>query len=200
MDISKLPKLSDTQSQPPPPDALQGDRAPVASDPLPVLMYRQPGLGVDIWISVIVGILLLMMGRDFGRYAVAKITHQPFHTGVLWEDDTPKAGQEKDYFDLTGYTALSDMGIFLFGAMLLFEAAAKTVAVLLKTGPLAILSLSLALLLTLVATIINLYACIKLFDFGITPIISGLAVAFGGWILYDEWQTISLISRQSKAT
>jgi hypothetical protein len=72
--------------------------------------------------------------------------------------------------------------------------------VLLKTGPLAILSLSLALLLTLVATIINLYACIKLFDFGITPIISGLAVAFGGWILYDEWQTISLISRQSKAT
>ena len=191
MDFSKLPKLSDSKSETPPPASIVSVQ--------PVAAPRRPGVGVDIWISLVIGLLLLTMGRNFGSYAIAKISHQPFHTNVTWQDDTPKAGQEVNYFDLEGFTALSEMGIYLFGAMLLFEAAAKTVAAFLSPGIVSILFLAIALLFTILATGINVYACIKLFGAGITPLTSGLAVAFGGWILYDEGHTLQILRRNVRA-
>ena len=41
-----------------------------------------------------------------------------------------------------------------------------------------------------VAVVLNITACVKMFGAGITPLLSGLAVAFGGWILIDEWATL----------
>jgi hypothetical protein len=80
------------------------------------------------------------------------------------------------------------MGIFLFGVVLLVEAAAKTFLVL-KPGAFSRGFLMFAILLTFCGVLLNIYACFKLFDFGVTPLLSGLAVAFGGWILFDEWAT-----------
>ena len=150
--------------------------------------YQPPGIGADIWISLVIGILLCYLGGTFGRYAISRITHQPFHTGVNWTSG-PKDGTEVDYFELEGFTAWSDMGVFLFGLILLFEAAAKTV-LLLRPGKPARIALMLAILLTVLGVLLNMIACAKLFSAGITPMLSGFAVAFGGWILFDEWNTL----------
>jgi hypothetical protein len=195
MDLSKLPKLSNTQNHSPTPDIAPAEpqTAPSPAQATPYQPYRpgerRPGVGVDIWISLVIGLLLLMLGANFGKWAIATIRHQPFPTGFSWEDDTPKAGQPKEYFDLAGYTALSEMGIFLFGAMLLAEAAAKFL-LLVKPGKLAWAFLLFATLLTLVATLLNLYALYKTFMFGQPQIINGLALALGGWILFDEITTL----------
>ncbi len=187
MDLSKLPKLSDTKSQAADPQAMPVDPLPLATARYPV-EYRPANFGADIWISLVIGIILAFLGGTFARYAIATLTHQPFHTGVNWTDG-PKAGSEVAYFELEGFTAWSDMGIFLFGLTLLFEAAAKTL-LLLRPGKFSRLVLMGAVGLTFLAVILNIIACAKMFGVGITPLLSGLAVAFGGWILFDEWATL----------
>ncbi len=196
MDVSKLPKLSDSR-------AAAGEADGETPSPVTTSVssaadsvgYRgpqtpmPPGVGVDVWISTVLGVLFVFLGLTFGKFALAKLTHQPFHTGINWTDDNPKAGQEVSYFELEGYTAWTEMGVFLFGLTLLFEAASKA-AIALRPGRASRAVLGLALLLTLATVGLNLYACGLLMHVGITPILSGLAVAFGGWILYDEWQTL----------
>jgi hypothetical protein len=193
MDVSKLPKLSDTKSQTP---SAETPGEPVAeSRPAPVDYASnpryQPGLGADIWISLCIGILLCYLGGTFGRFAMAKISHQPFHTGVNWTSG-PKDGTEVDYFDLEGFTAWSDMGVFLFGLILLFDAGAKAVLVL-RPGKPARAALMIAIALTVLGILLNMVACAKLFSVGITPLLSGFAVAFGGWILFDHWGTLKMM-------
>ena len=190
MDLSKLPKLSDTK-------AAGGE--PGAAEPVPpAVAYRQPttpppppGLGADVWISTVLGLLFVFLGMTFARFAVAKLTGQPFHTGVNWTDDAHPPDTEVAYFDLSGYTAWTDMGIFLFGLTLLFEAASKG-AVVLRPGTASRALLGLATLLTLATVALNLWACGLMMRVGIAPLMSGLAVAFGGWVLFDEWQTLRL--------
>jgi hypothetical protein len=196
MDLSKLPKLSDTQSQAPPvaPAPVEPFQPPGPSRSQ-TMDYRpgerQIGVGVDIWISLVIGLLLLMMGASFGKYALASLRHQPYHTNVNWTSG-PKDGTEVAYFELEGYTALSDMGIFLFGAMLLAEAAAKFL-LLIKPGTLSKAFLILATLLTAGTTLLNVYAALKMFSAGILPMIAVLAIAFGGWILFDEVTTLQRV-------
>ena len=193
MDLSKLPKLSDTRSQTPP--AGPSDQPVAESRPTPVdhasIPRYQPGLGADIWISLCIGILLCYLGGTFGHYAMAKITHRPYHTGLTWDSDGPggKAGDEIAYFNEPGFTAWSDMGIFLFGLILLFDAAAKAM-VALRPGTPARAALTVAILLTVVGIVLNMVACAKMFSVGITPLLSGFAVAFGGWILIDHWNAL----------
>ncbi|HSV15997.1 MAG TPA: hypothetical protein VLI90_17175 [Tepidisphaeraceae bacterium] len=187
MDLSKLPKLSNTQAEQPPASA------PVASDdPTPTrpVEYRgrpsinEPELGADIWVNAIIGLLLIGMGFTFAKFLSAKLTGQPFHTNVNWTTG-PNAGSEVAYFDLQGYTAWTDMGMFLFGVVLLLEAAAKT-ALVLRPGAVSRAILLLALVLTAATTALNIYVCFKFLQAGSLPLLSGLAVAFGGWILADE--------------
>jgi succinate-acetate transporter protein len=45
-------------------------------------------------------------------------------------------------------------------------------------------------LLTLATVLLNLFVCYRLMSIQVTPLISGLAVAFGGWILFDEWRML----------
>jgi hypothetical protein len=50
--------------------------------------------------------------------------------------------------------------------------------------------LAISLVLSVAATALNLYVCVRLFGIGVTPILSGLAVAFGGWIVLNEWRML----------
>jgi cytochrome c oxidase subunit IV len=197
MDLSKLPKLSNTKSQVP----AENPTPPQPAQP-EVVNYqpyanRPPSIGGDIWFSVVIGILLMFMGGTFARFAIAKITHRPFHTNYTWPDDDPKGrgGQEVDYFDLQGFTAWSDMGVFLFGVTLIFEAAAKAFIVM-NPGAMSRYVLMLAIVLTLLAVILNIIAAMKMYSVDIIPLLSGLAIAFGGWILFDEWATLQRMPRR----
>ncbi len=199
MDVSKLPKLSDTKGaaeaagvDPSPEAAREGTReGTAAAEPAGRNRPRPPGVGADVWISTVIGLLFVFMGMTFAKFVVAKLTHQPFDTNYTWPDDDPngRAGQPVAYFDLQGYTAWTDMGAFLFGLTLLLEAASKA-AITLRPGRASRAVLAFAAVLTLVTVGLNLYVCGLMFHYGLTPILSGLAVAFGGWILFDEWAAL----------
>ena len=123
MDYSKLPKLSQTPA--PPIDAPATDTASPQVDPTR-MSHPQPAdspLGAEIWISAVIGLVVIMMSWNFARYLGATLTGKPFHTNVVWQTGE-QAGEEVAYFDLEGYTAWSESAMFVFGIALLFEAAA----------------------------------------------------------------------------
>src|SRR5690348_125265 len=129
MDVSKLPKLSNTQEQVrqeqssgatsdvPPAVAMppQG-RAPGAS-----YHSREPvtaGVGAEVWLSIILGLIFILIGKNFAVYSFAKLTGQTYHTNVNWTAG-PNAGQEVAYPDLMGFVMLNDSAMLLFGLTLL---------------------------------------------------------------------------------
>src|SRR3954463_11785984 len=102
MDLSKLPRLSNTGTPPPPDVTEQLAGAPRAVLPA---VERDPdafvGTGADMWLSGAVGVLFLLLGLSFGKSLVARLTGGTYHTGVNWVAG-PKAGQEVTYPELEG--------------------------------------------------------------------------------------------------
>ena len=127
MDISKLPRMSKTEGQAP-----STEPVPVAessSQPPPVrvaVVSHEPGLGLEMWITVILALVFLALGRDFAKYTISLASHQPYHTGATWQEGS-NAGQEVPYPQLDASFGLpfwSDSGMFFFGAAMLISAAA----------------------------------------------------------------------------
>src|SRR5688572_2022973 len=129
MDMSKLPRLSQTsKDDAPTPVAAEGSSAapPLPDRNVPDYQSRERGgdydpgysVGAEVWISVILGIVFIFMGFNFARYVAATMTGKPFHTGVDWTAGE-KAGTEVAYFELQGGTAFTESGIFLFGLALI---------------------------------------------------------------------------------
>src|SRR5688500_688551 len=116
MDMSKLPKLSQTPPAPPATDAQQPGATDTGVPPAvwcrschapnapgtkfcgecgarlesQALDYRpadvRAGTGAEVWVSAILGIIMMLVGRNFGAFLLARITGQPFHTGVEWSE------------------------------------------------------------------------------------------------------------------
>jgi hypothetical protein len=197
MDVSKLPRLSETDKHAPPPSppaqtpSEVGQVAPSPADRAMPAQRVSAGIGAEVWLSLIIGLILMMVGQSFARYAVAKLRGQPFHTNVNWTDG-PKAGQEVEYYELEGFTAWTDTGIFLFGLAMVLEAAMLAIIYSRLGGKRALTGL--ALFVTILATGLNVYVCVKLFGGGIMPLMSALAVAFGGYMAIYEWRLLQELS------
>ena len=183
MDMSKLPRLSQSQSPPPAPGAptdpvnyeppvRPGQAAPAGT---PTLNYERPaaGAGAEVYISLAIGLILMLVGRQFGTYLISRITHEAFHTGVNWMAG-PNAGQEVGYWDLEGFTAWTDASLWLFGLTLVFDAI-----ILYAAGGKRVWLVALGFALTVGVCAFNAFVCAKLFNAGITPIMSLMALAFG---------------------
>jgi hypothetical protein len=154
---------------------LQADAAPGA------------GVGMEVWISAIIGLVLVLVGRSFGAYLFATLTGQPFHTHVTWMEG-PKEGQEVAYWELQGFTALSDSAIFLFGLTMILEAV---VLALMNTRFKAKAQLvTVALLFTVLVTAYNAVVALRIMTTGLLPLTSLLAIAFGGYIAVFEWRLL----------
>ena len=193
MDLSKLPKLSKTgESQPSSPvDAnAPAEAAPQAPNAIPVGYSRAaaPAIGADAWFNTIIGLLCLFLGRMFGAYLIARATGNPFHTGVEWQTGD-KAGQEVAYPDLDGHQMLVDAGIFLFGMAVLLEVVVKALIGLRFRVSRAVVGI--VLILAIATTVVNCVASYKLMSDGTAPLMSGLAAAFGGYIVFDAWRILA---------
>jgi hypothetical protein len=154
------------------------------------------GVAAEVWLSAIIGVVLMLLGRSFGGYLLARLTGQPYHTNVSWTDG-PNTGQEVAYWQLDGFTALNDSAIWLFGVAMLLEAvvlAAVNTRFKAKVG-----LLRLALFITLLATAYNLFAAMKLLGAGVLPLLSLLAVGFGGYIAVFEWRLLQQLRPAPKA-
>lgn len=187
MDVSKLPRLSKTETPAP---AQEGGAVPPPAAPPVVVQYQRVdpvGVGAEVWFAVIIGLILMALGRTYAQYEIGKLTQHPYHTNVNWTQG-PLEGQEVAYPDLEGLDYYSDSGLFLFGLALVVAAFAHLLSVtrLKIRGPIAWI----ALLLVLATTAYNVYVSAKLFGVGITPVLSLLCVAFGGFEVYLQYRAL----------
>lgn len=133
--------------------------------------------GITIFVSLGLGLLFFLLGRAYGRYLLAILGNQPFHTGVKWVSG-PKIGQEVAYFELDGFTALADMGCFWLAVALILEAIAF-VALMLKL-PWGRAVIWAGVILSGGAVLVNLYAVIRMVGAGMIPQISIVALLIAG--------------------
>ena len=190
MDLSKLPRLSETDKHTPPPQAADPTTSQVPSQP--TIEYRTPAIapesfGAQVWLNVFLGIVFMMLGRTFASFLLAKLTGQTFHTYVNWTEGS-KAGQEVAYFELEGYTAYTDAAIFLFGVSCVLEGAVT--AFVRRNTPKSRALLATALLLNVGMTLFNMVVAGMLFQAGTTPLLSLMVIAFGGYSAITQWQTL----------
>jgi hypothetical protein len=194
MDLSKLPKLSETDKHAPPPPPPEPQ---FRAEPLP---YSPPSTGLDlgaqIWLSGILGIVFMLMGRSFASYLIATLTGQTYHTGVDWVAG-PNVGQEVGYYELQGYTGQTDTAVFLFGFCMVLEAIA--LIFVRRNTPTARTILTVALVVTVGMTLYNLGLALFLVGKNALPLLSILAVAFGGYTAMTEWQTLQHMKANARA-
>jgi len=188
MDLSKLPKLSETPKPPPaeptpqpnpPPD----DRADIA--------YVDAGAGGMVWVSLILGALCIMLGRRFPSYLMARLSGREFHTQSTWSMG-PRAGQEVEYWELSGSAAWTDASLFLFGLALILEALALW-AISSKIGGKKIV-LAISLFVVVIATVFNLYTAARVMGDNAIQLMSGIAAAMGGYMAIYQWKLLRVLN------
>lgn len=144
----------------------------------------------EIWIAGFLGVIFMLMGMSFAKWAIATLSGQTYNTGAVWSSG-PNAGQPVTYFELQGFTGWTDMGIFLFGLSMVLEAAALCLILWRKFRLPAVW---MAMLLTGATFILNAFVIVKLFGAGVMPILSLLVVAFAGFMLMRLWTLAKVLS------
>jgi hypothetical protein len=147
-----------------------------------------PGIGAEVWVSAIIGLVLMLLGRSFAGWAIAAMTGRTYDTGFTWGEGTPLAGQPVAYWDLQGFTALNDSALFLFGLAMVLEAL--VLALVFTKFRAKVPLILVALGITLLATGYNLLVSARLLTANTIPLMSMLAVAFGGYIAVYEWRLL----------
>ena len=189
MDLSKLPKMSQTPTPPPPEPTPQPASQPI--DYQDQIAHVQSGVGGMVWISVILGALCIWLERRFGAYLLAKLSGREFHTEINWVSG-PKTGQEVAYWELGGSTAWTEASIFLFGLALVLEALALWVISSKMGGKKPVLAIS--LLVVVIATAFNLFTVVRIMGEGVLPLMSGVALAMGGYMAMYQWKLLRVLS------
>jgi hypothetical protein len=152
--------------------------APVAAAPVAALGYaRDPdaGSGAEVWLSVAIGALLLLMQPRLLKF----IFHKLFGTFFAPYID-PETGNEVPYTAQLDFW--SDLGITLFAFVLILEGLA--IAFARRRGVVAA-----AFALTVLTTAYNLGYLLYTFSSGVA-ILSAFAVAFGVYIAIFEWRLL----------
>jgi hypothetical protein len=186
MDISKLPRMSKTEGQAP------SSEMPPAQQPAPQPVrpvdYGPPGLmggqGPAAWISIGVGLIFVFAFPHFTQWWI----HVLFHTNppsFLPITDS-QTGAEIPYPKSVFF--LSDLAIAMFAYALVLDG----IVLLIRRRAV----LMLALVVTAAAVALNVYYLIKSFadDSGF-PIVSAVAVLFGGYMLWYQWMIFAKKSR-----
>lgn len=211
MDLSKLPKLSQTHTPPNDGDAASADahaaqpRSDYGGPSTPV--YRPEGEGLytamDVFLSVGVGLLFIFLGLNYGKYLMGSTTAYPpiTGTGIVWSPGHPKAGQEVPPEELSAENkkAYDDqivgraMGIVSESSLFLFGVASIAAGLLGVVGHLGAVPLVarrgamwLGVVVTGLALAYALYAAVALLGHGITPIMTLLALIVGGMTLFFQ--------------
>lgn len=206
MDLSKLPKLS--QSPPPPPDDAAIESASASSTgqnaspaaPAAANPYIPPPTTTlaEAWISLAVGALLLFIVPFTLQYASSKIFHttfapfpdpnQPYPAkcDFLQFANADGSNVTRVYYRDTAQFA-SDLAVTGFALVLIVDGI---VLLLARNRPLVTFALG----LTIIATLGNLCYLLSTFSQGIA-LLSALAVVFGGYIALQQWNLLKSMNR-----
>lgn len=180
MDMSKLPKLSQT----PPSAANVESTHPPGENPPRSIEYERRGPEpvsiAEIWISIFVGLILLVMYPTMMKYISSRLFGTTFDPILLTDGSTVPYPKFYPWF-------WSDLSITAFAFVLLFEGIALA---MMRKRWLVMLAFG----LTVVATLLNLgYVIATVTTYG-PPTVSLLAVAFGGYIAIYQWRLLRSLS------
>ena len=190
MDVSKLPKLSDTQKEQKAQEA-NASAAPAATvapvEPMAVQQVDRPhqhthelaSSSADVWISLAIGALLLLMYPRFLQWLSSRLF------GTHFNPFLDAAGNVVPYTKVPEFWG--DLGPTLFGVVLIVEGLA--LALMRKRGV-----MMLAFGLTVIATAYNAIYLIMTYNTYGLAIVSALAVAFGVYIAMYQWKLIKIMS------
>lgn len=197
MDLSKLPKLSgnreaDKPQESIPQNAAPGTEKPAGAEPVSIPYQARavepPAPGPDAFLSLAIGAVLMMVGRGFAEWLIATARGVTYDTGVIWQAG-PKVGQAVRYWELEGFTALSETTVFLFGLALVVDGivlfAARAMPGMWRKMLFA------AFLLTILAAAANALAIVVLLaKDGPTPIWSTLLAGLGAYTAWQQWRLL----------
>jgi hypothetical protein len=178
MDLSKLPKLSETQKAKASDQAAESQSNPAPSSPLNYRLGVQPDPG-GAWISIGVGVILLLLQPRLLQF----IAHKLFGTQFA---PFMQNGEEVPYTTLIDF--YSDLGIISFALILVLEG----ITLLFATNRTFVW---IAFVLTLFVTAYNLLYLVKTYNAYGLPIVSAFAVVFGVYIAVQHWRTLQITSR-----
>ncbi len=183
MDVSKLPKLSDSRTAAV--ESVPADPAPplpseaVVPTPVSPVTPRLAPVGIaETWMSIGVGAFVLLFWPRFLQWASSRVFHT--HFDEFLDNVT---GAVVPYQTLPEFW--SDLGPTLLGITLVVD------GLLLFTRRPGLIAIAMGL--TLVSTLFNLGWLVYSFGtYGVAPL-SFLAVIFGGFILFTQWASFKTV-------
>jgi hypothetical protein len=217
MDLSKLPKLSQTQNpgsgEPPAQTAPSSSPAPATEfcracglplragarfcDACGAATVRtstgRAQLGAEVWINVAMGVLLLVLAPHTLGYFSSRVFHTTFEP---YPDPTRPFPAKCDFLLYDDGTKIfyrdtmefwSDLAITAFALTLIVDGIVMAFA----RRPFPVLC---AFILTSATTLGNLFYLARTMNSGL-PIISAMAVIFGVYIAIQQWKTFQSLRR-----
>jgi hypothetical protein len=184
MDLSKLPKFSESPA--PPPNA-PADPQRVRPQHLDYGGGEQRTFGfAEAWMSIALGVIMLILSPRLLQYLMS-----PTSFSQKWTFSAPD-GSPLDYTKTVFFWG--DVALVMFALVLIVEGL--VLAFGRRVGPIAF-----ALGLTVLATLINLVYVIGMIVGGYGPqIFSMLAVAFGVYITYFEWTLLKSLLAERRSS
>jgi multisubunit Na+/H+ antiporter MnhB subunit len=185
MDLSKLPRLSKTDTQAPLAESA-ADPPAAQPGPLPVVDYRYPGAragatgrGLEAWISIGVGLIFLFVFPHFTQWWVHSVFHTSSVPTFLPITDS-NTGAQIPYSKSVFF--FNDLAIASFAYALIIEGIALVLAGRSRPGVVLF-----ALAVTAAAVVLNAYYLISSYATEGFALVSAVAVVFGGYMLWFQW-------------
>jgi hypothetical protein len=180
MDISKLPRMSETNKHaapPPAPAPAEREMQDPSARAAPVAETYEPvSPGPEIWLSIAIGSILLLMYPRFLQWVFSELFGTHFNPFVRPDGTIVPYPQVPEFW--------ADLGVTLFAVVLIIEGVA-----LAFSRRRAILWA--AFVLTVSATVYNFaYLVTSYSKYGLA-IISALAVVFGVYIALYQWKLLN---------
>ena len=184
MDLSKLPKLSQTPQ--PPSEPAVPPVPPPPAQPVVAADIRAPLMAprlAEAWFSIAIGLIVLF---------VFPHTFQYLHNPAAFQQNNPvndAQGNPLPYAHSEFFW--SDMGMAVFGVVLLIEGIALLVA-LRRPVILAVF------FLTAAAGLLNLYVVIRTYNVIGFQLFCAVAVAISGYMALSQWSIAQVLGRVKK--
>jgi len=177
MDMSKLPRMS--QTPPPPPSQEQ----PPQENPLGYAPAYAPAGGLaEAWISIAIGVILLF-ATTASRF-IEYLTSSKFSWTFTDETGAPLPYRDSVFF-------WGDVAMFAFAVVLIADGLTLLAR--------RVVLMKIAFILTLIAIGLNLLYAVHMMSRGYGfQLWSALAVAFGVYIALHQWRVIAMVRASSR--
>ncbi len=181
MDLSKLPRLSETDKHAPPPQPpSQEQQEPIPQATLAAPVRAAAPVSAEVWFSIAIGLIIQLLNSRFWSFVSSKLLGGEYTWTFSNADGSPITYTQSVFFQ-------GDLAMVLFGLVLMLESL-----VLIFPHRRKIIMFVFAL--TCITTAMNLLYLINMMNGGYgLQIMPALAVLFGGYIAMYHWSMLKAL-------